>query len=749
MFTSPPSNGAHNPTQLEFATGSDKAFSFQSPGLLRSDAKFLWVAAACLVLVLIIGGIVFRQLTGQFEALERQRHAVVRSLGIVKGLDDVRERTTIAMRNAADYIRVHDPALRVMYKEAALRIPECFVQLQGVIETDSDDRERLGELQRAVTAQMSYIKEMVAVFDRNEMDNATFTRMMAERAQRIDATINISTPWRQQQIDVLTGGNLLADQQLVMVRNAALKSLAVGVSLILMLAWLLLSYIRRREHSEQQLTLASKLWKGTLESLSQGVAMYDTHGRLMLWNARFCEIHGVACDQLRPGMTLEQVIRCSVALNGIDVDAVVASATKTFQMVAAGQSRLMERQRQDGMRLQISVRPMSGEFFVLTLTDITDIQRSEQTARDQATRLAAIMNNVPDAIVTISECGEIESWNEGAQRLFGYRSEEVQQRNVGMLINAPAGDAQQDFMQAFVENDPSYLLSRRRELEARHKDGRNFPIDLGLSEMQIGERRMFVGIMRDITDRRMVERMKNEFVATVSHELRTPLTSIAGSLGLLTAGAGGELPSKAKRLMDIAHKNSERLTLLINDILDLEKAESGRLELKLRPHSLTAVVVQSMEANRSYAQQFQVRFALRTLSSAPVVLIDEARIMQVLANLLSNAAKFSPHGGQVLITLEVLDAVVRVVVHDDGLGIPESFRDRVFTRFAQADASDSRQKGGTGLGLAIVKSLIEHHRGQVGCESGRSAVGEGQGASFWFELPIVAVEADLAAEQYA
>lgn len=227
------------------------------------------------------------------------------------------------------------------------------------------------------------------------------------------------------------------------------------------------------------------------------------------------------------------------------------------------------------------------------------------------------------------------------------------------------------------------------------------------------------------------DRMKKEFVSTVSHELRTPLTSIGGALGLLAGGVLGEIPPKAKHVLDIANKNSQRLAHLIDDLLDMEKLVAGKMRLDLEPQWLTPLVEQAIEANRAYAEQYQVRLLLAACEDNVKVMADTMRLQQVVTNFLSNAAKFSPHGGQVEVNILRRTDSVRVEVIDHGRGIPAEFRTRIFQKFAQADSSDTRQKGGTGLGLAISKELIERMNGQVGFDSK-----EGQGALFYFELPI-------------
>jgi signal transduction histidine kinase/DNA-binding response OmpR family regulator len=271
---------------------------------------------------------------------------------------------------------------------------------------------------------------------------------------------------------------------------------------------------------------------------------------------------------------------------------------------------------------------------------------------------------------------------------------------------------------------------QRRQIEALHKDGHRIPVDLGLSEMYIGSRRLFVGIVRDISERLEIDRMKSGFVSTVSHELRTPLTSIGGSLGLLAGGAAGPLSSKAAKLIDIAKQNSDRLVRLINDILDLEKAESGKLELKLEEQPLVPIVEQAIELNRGYADSFGVAIKLEPQEDEIKVVVDHDRFIQVLTNLLSNAVKYSPKNSVVRVNVSANDRIAKVAVIDEGPGVPPEFEKRIFQKFSQADSSDTRAKGGTGLGLSIARTLMERFGGSVDFERGRGA-----GANFFLTLP--------------
>jgi PAS domain S-box-containing protein len=237
----------------------------------------------------------------------------------------------------------------------------------------------------------------------------------------------------------------------------------------------------------------------------------------------------------------------------------------------------------------------------------------------------------------------------------------------------------------------------------------------------------------DITAIKQAEQAKTEFVSIVSHELRTPLTSINGALGLINGGVLGAVPPNLKPMLDIASKNSARLASLINDLLDMEKMLAGGVHFELQDQPLLPLVEQTLEAIRPYGEPLYVSFALTLPDATLKVRVDGPRLHQVLANLLSNAAKFSPPDSQVEIRMLRHGAMARVEVQDYGAGIAPEFRGRIFQKFSQADSSDTRQKGGTGLGLAISKEIVERMAGRIGFDSEA-----GKGSCFYIELPLLA-----------
>ena len=250
--------------------------------------------------------------------------------------------------------------------------------------------------------------------------------------------------------------------------------------------------------------------------------------------------------------------------------------------------------------------------------------------------------------------------------------------------------------------------------------------------------------MRYATERKRLERLKDEFVSTVSHELRTPLTSISGSLGLLMGNAAGNLPRPMERLLAIAYNNCQRLVRLVSDILDIEKMEAGRIGFNFSRVAVRSLVAQAIEANRGFAESYGVRVQFDEAGTAADVRADPDRLLQVITNLLSNAIKFSPAADEVSVAVEKGLDMVRLTVRDHGPGIPVDFKPLIFEKFAQADAGDARQKGGTGLGLSIVKQIVDRLGGEVGF-----ADADGGGTIFYVQLPCWDHVASLALDHDA
>jgi PAS domain S-box-containing protein len=382
--------------------------------------------------------------------------------------------------------------------------------------------------------------------------------------------------------------------------------------------------------------------------------------------------------------------------------------------------------RKDGSTCWIAwtARPVLDEDRMYAAgRDITRAKLAEQELRRSEGRTRSIIDNALGGLLTTNAKGVIETVNPSAERMFGYPAEELIGQTVCVLLAA-----RYESTRHCLDHLRDTALGRVTEWQGRRSNGESFPCELSLFEFYTtGEERHFAGHMLDVSERNEVERMKKDFLSTVSHELRTPLTSIRGSLSLLASGVMGELPPAALPMVTVAERNSIRLISLINDILDFDKLESGKMTMDLRPTPLVRVLERSIESISTFAVQEGVAIELHC--GNVTVTSDEARLSQVTVNLLSNAVKHSHRGSVVRVTGAAGDGWAEVRVEDSGPGIPAALQKRLFQRFQRADSSDARMTPGTGLGLAICKAIVEQHGGSIGLESA-----EGVGSTFWFRI---------------
>jgi len=354
---------------------------------------------------------------------------------------------------------------------------------------------------------------------------------------------------------------------------------------------------------------------------------------------------------------------------------------------------------------------------------------AEQAVREKETETKAIIDNVLDGIITISTDGTILTVNAAAREIFGYTTFEMIGQNVRMLMPEPYRGKHDTFLNNYLNGGGAQIIGQGRELQGQRKSGEIFPMDLGVSELTVRGQTQFAGVVRDITDRKRIDLMKNEFISVVSHELRTPLTSLSGSLALVGGGAFGALPVKAEKLISIAHNNAQRLIHLVNHILDIEKIEAGKIELDLDTFDPVVLAQTAVSENESYGSRYGVTFRIDDTVGSARVRADGPRMMQVLANLLSNAAKFSGVGTEVVLVVSRVGDAIRFAVTDQGPGIEREDLHRLFDKFAQLDASDRRSKEGTGLGLSISQGIARLHGSRIEV---RSTVGSG--STFYFDL---------------
>lgn len=362
--------------------------------------------------------------------------------------------------------------------------------------------------------------------------------------------------------------------------------------------------------------------------------------------------------------------------------------------------------------------------------------------RQSGQRINAILESAQDAFIGLDLRGRVIDWNTEAERMFGWARDEVIGRSLGTLVVPDRYLASFDKALRMIQQT-GYLsvLEGRVERIVHTRGGIEIPVEMTAKLVVSADTDFFAIFLRDISQRKKVEQMKNELVATVSHELRTPLTSMRASLSLLASGAVEDVPPDAMELIDIAHRHCERLVRMVNEMLDVQKIESGQVQLVRTDQQVAPIVRDALAAMEGHARQAGVRLDYLCGDGADALHaeVDGDRLTQVLTNLISNAIKFSPPGTTVDVALGPHGGGLRVSVLDRGPGIPEAFRGRIFQRFAQSEDEAARRQG-SGLGLSISKNIVEAHGGSI-----TFADREQGGTVFHVDLPLSASPARRAA----
>ena len=528
----------------------------------------------------------------------------------------------------------------------------------------------------------------------------------------------------QSGLDVIAGMDQILDQRLLdldAARRAGVGSLYLIVVVALFSSALSLILLRRTSAQGEALRSGSQRLNAIVNNVVDGIVTVDEHGKIESLNRTAEDMFGYSSDSV-VGQNFRRLIQPESRplydtgnfRSGLQAPGSVSGFTG---MRRDGSEFSMEL---EGTRISMDGRPV----IIHIVRDVTERKRSQKRLQLAAT----VFENTSEGIMITDRDGRIQSTNPAFTAITGFTANEVLGQNPRIL---QSGMQTRDFYDAMWQSIES-TGHWQGEIINRRKNGEAYTQWLNINAVRDESGRVshYVGVTFDISELKASERMKDEFIATVSHELRTPLTSIHGSLSLLDSGVPVKSPEKSAELIRIAKDNSQRLVRLIDDILSIAKVESEKMKFYLRPVDLDELVTDAIDANREYAKQFGVHLQVETGAENARVLGDRDRLMQVLTNLLSNAVKHSPEHGVISVEIVRNDGYWRVMITDSGPGIPESFRDEVFKKFAQADATDRRKRGGTGLGLSISKAIIDRLGGRIGFDSE-----PGVRTCFYFDLP--------------
>lgn len=501
-----------------------------------------------------------------------------------------------------------------------------------------------------------------------------------------------------------------------------------------------------RRQTAERLQASEESFRLMVESVKDcAVFTLDPEGRIASWNTGAQRIHGYEA---------KDVIGQPIAI--VYVEEEVAAGKPQGDLEQAAKSGRSEqegwRRRQDGSRfwakvITTALRDEDGrlEGFSKMTQDMTERRTAEQALRDSAAQLQGVINTAVDGIMAIDERGIIQWLNPAALAIFGYTAEELMGQNVKILMPEPYHSEHDTYLANYIRTGQRKIIGIGREVVGRRKDGSTFPVDLAVSEVNLGHRRLFTGIVRDITQRKEAERAllaakeaaetasraKDHFLAVVSHELRTPLTPILATATLLQGRE--DLPADVKEDLGTIRRNVEHEARLVDDLLSLTRLSRGKIELHQE-------VVDAHASLRNVLSQFQgeidakgIELMMGLRAKEYNIWADPGRIQQVFSNVLENAIKFTPEGGRISLKSTNTDGKLRVEISDTGVGIEPDVLPKIFDAFEQGERTVTRKYGGLGLGLAISRGLMELHGGTLSAQS----EGMGKGATFVVELNAV------------
>jgi len=512
------------------------------------------------------------------------------------------------------------------------------------------------------------------------------------------------------------------------------------------------------ERMRAELAQTKEMLQAALESRRDSFAVFDEHDRLLFWNRPFARGLEPHFGKLHAGVRFVDLVRASAASGaeaaGVDPEEWVAARLAHHRNPGAPFE-----QQVDGRWILVQEYRTPRGHTVLVHTDISELKAREHALRDSEAEKAGILEAALDAVITVDGQGRILDFNAAAQRLFGWRAEEVVGRALTkIVVPARYRPLIERAIRRFTETGQVPDLDRRFKTRALTRSGEEIPVEVSVAHVRTAAGELFACFIRDMRAQKQAEealkaardaaesasRAKSEFLAMMSHEIRTPMNGILGALDLLAEMA---LESKARRLVRIAQGAGESLRSLLDDLIDFSRIEAGRLVLERIPFELPQLLAATAEIFRHQAETKGLVLDVALAEDLPrIVIADPARLRQVLFNLLSNAVKYTPCG---TVTLEACRragsegfCVVDITVRDTGIGIAPDMLPRIFDKFTQAENARRAGEGGMGLGLAISRSLVELMGGSITVQST-----PGQGSCFTLRIPFLVSEEGLLVPQ--
>lgn len=365
----------------------------------------------------------------------------------------------------------------------------------------------------------------------------------------------------------------------------------------------------------------------------------------------------------------------------------------------------------------------AARILFIVANSISEIGYRNLKLSKNSEKINAILSGMIDGVITIDENNTIMYCNSAITDVYKFTSKELIGKHISILIPELNDDYSGELAIQDLKN------SKTNNIFLNTKNGIKVPVEIKCSEIVIDSESTTLLVLRDISERNEITKIKNDFVSMVSHELKTPLASLRGALGIVNSSVSSEMSEKAKNLLAIANNNSMRLVNLINDILDIENIEAGKMSFHMEPLEISPIIEQAIISNAQFAEKLGIKIKFENQLCNEMVKADKSRLSQVVNNLVSNAVKFSNKHSNIKVSACKIDDEIRIAVKNSGESIPEKFSNQIFEKFSQLTNSDGIQKGGSGLGLSISKAIIENMGGTINF---KSQDGE---TEFYFLLP--------------
>jgi len=632
---------------------------------------------------------------------------------VLLGLENISSSLKDMERNTRSYLLTGEEEYLENYNGILEKLNSKLKEIRELTKDNPHQQNKIQILEPLVTKRMAYSKELTELYRSHRFTSESSAPLIRESKIVMDSIQELIFQMEQREKFLL---NERIQKEKAVTQNMKWLIVIGNASglliMIFTLGFLFRGIARQRKIEEKHAQLAT-----IVEFSEDAIIGKNLEGTILTWNKGAEKVYGYRADEV-----VSKSISLLIPPDLQNEFHLILEKLKRGESIRAYETW---RVRKDGKKIPVSlvVSPIQNDQgVVIGASSIArDLSELKQTVleRDRFFNLSLDLFCIADLD------GYFKRVNATFEKVLGYSSEEMLAKEFYEFIHPDDREKTHQEVQKLSEGSNTIGFENR----FRCKDGSYRWISWSAPAPKEGETNLYA-VGRDITDRKKIDQMKNEFISTVSHELRTPLTSIRGSLGLIVGKMGTELPPQVKPLVDIALNNCERLGRLINDILDIEKIESGKMEFRLAPVLIEPLIRNSLETNKAYGAQYNVQFELENDVPEAMVNIDPDKWMQVMSNLLSNAAKFSPKGAKVKVRVFQKESFIRVEVVDEGPGIPQAFRSHLFEKFSQADSSDSRQKGGTGLGLNISKTIVERMKGKIGFETSE------KGTTFYFDLPL-------------